>query len=142
MDDKKSDYHFGERSIYAVPTDPFCLTVTHKKDDTDTNKVWDNSNVLRIEIVGSNVPFSSYMTDNGFENIVEIEDEATGNITRMYNWEQAFELVYPDEDDIAEDDAKAGINKFNPNSKYVQKVQPFIRFYKWVVSTRNNQQKF
>ena len=142
MDDKKSDYHFGERSIYAVPTDPFCLTVTHKKDDTDTNKVWDNSNVLRIEIVGSNVPFSSYMTDNGFENIVEIEDEATGNITRMYNWEQAFELVYPDEDDLEEDDAKAGINKFNPNSKYVQKVQPFIRFYKWVVSTRNNQQKF
>lgn len=37
----------------------------------------------------------------------------------MYNWEQAFELIYPDEDDVAEDDAKAGIDKFNPNSKFV-----------------------
>ena len=142
MDDKKSDYTYGERSIYAVPSDPFCLTTTYKNEDTNENRVWSNENVLRIEVVGSNVPFSSYMTDQGFEDIVEIQDQATGNITRMYNWEQVFELIYPDEDDIEKDDAKNGIDKFNPNSKYVQKVQPFIDFYKWVVSTRNNQQKF
>ena len=142
MDDKKSDYTYGERSIYAVPSDPFCLTDTYKSEDTKENRVWSNSNVLRIEVVGSNVPFSSYMTDNNFDSIVEVEDESTGNITRMYNWEQAFELIYPDEDDIAEDDAKAGIDKFNPNSKFVSKVQPFVDFYKWVVSTRNNQAKF
>ena len=142
MDDKKSDYTYGERSIYAVPSDPFCLTDTYKKSDTKENKVWDNGNVLRIEVVGSNVPFSSFMTDTNFDSIVSIEDEVTGTVTRMYNWEQTFELIYPDEDDVAEDDAKEGMDKFNPNSKFVQKVQPFVDFYKWVVSTRNNQAKF
>ena len=147
MDDKKSDYSYGERSIYSVPSDPFCLTTTHKDEDTKANRVWSNGDVLRIEVVGSNVPFTSYMTDAGFENIVSVQQYDTngdpvGDPVRMYNWEQAFELIYPDEDDIAEDDAKAGIDKFNPNSKFVEKVQPFIDFFKWVVSTRNNQAKF
>ena len=142
MDDKKSDFCYGERSIYAVPSDPFCLTNTHKDDDTDANLVWDNKNVLRVEVVGSNVPFTSYMTHQGFTNIVEVEDETTHNVTRMYNWEQAFEMIYPDEDDIAEDDAKNGLTKFDSNSKYVRKIQPFIDFHEWVVSTRNNQSKF
>ena len=142
MDDKKSDYSYGERSIYAVPSDPFCLTVTHKDEDSKENRVWSNANVLRIEVVGSNVPLSSYMATGPIDNVISIEDENTGEVTRMYNWEQAFELIYPDEDDIAEDDAKAGIDKFNPNSKFVQKVQPFVDFYNWVISTRNNQTKF
>lgn len=142
MDDKKSDFSFGERSIYAVPADPFCLTNTHKDDDTNENLVWDNKDVLRIEVVGSNVPFTSYMTHNNFTDIVSIVDETTGKVTRMYNWEQAFEMVYPDEDDLNKDDAKNGIDKFNANSKYVRKAQPFIDFHEWVVSTRNNQAKF
>lgn len=142
MDDKKSDFSFGERSIYAVPADPFCLTNTHKDDDTNENRVWDNKDVLRIEVVGSNVPFTSYMTHNNFTDIVSIVDETTGKVTRMYNWEQAFEMVYPDEDDLNKDDAKNGIDKFNANSKYVRKAQPFIDFHEWVVSTRNNQAKF
>ena len=147
MDDKKSDFCFGERSIYAIPSDPFCLTNTYKDDDTNENLVWDNGDVLRIEVLGSNVPFTSYMTHNNFDQIVEVEEtdalgEPTGNVTRMYNWEQAFELVYPDEDDIAKDDAKNGIDKFNSNSKYVSKVQPFLDFHEWVVSTYNNQAKF
>ena len=147
MDDKKSDFLYGERSIYAVPSDPFCLTTIHKSEDTSSNKVWDNGNVLRIEVVGSNVPFTSYMTHNNFEDIVEIEEldingDPTGKVTRMYNWEQAFELIYPDEDDLLEKDAKNGIDKFNPASSYVQKVQPFINFHSWVVSTYQNQAKF
>lgn len=147
MDDKKSDFLYGERSIYAVPSDPFCLTTTHKSEDTSSNKVWDNGNVLRIEVVGSNIPFTSYMTHNNFEDIIEVEEldingDPTGKITRMYNWEQAFELIYPDEDDLLEKDAKNGINKFNPTSSYVQKVQPFINFHSWVVSTYQNQSKF
>ena len=142
MDDKKSDFCFGERSIYSIPFDPFCLTNGHKDDDTDANLVWDNKNVLRVEVVGSNVPFTSYMTHENFNSIVNVKNETTGDVTRMYNWEQAFEMIYPDEDDIAKDDAKAGIDKFNPNSKYVRKIQPFIDFHKWVVSTRNNQAKF
>jgi hypothetical protein len=142
MDDKKSDFCFGERSIYAVPADPFCLTNTHKDDDTSSNLVWDNKNVLRVEVVGSNVPFTSYMTHDNFTDIVSIEDQATHKVTRMYNWEQVFEMIYPDEDDIVEDDAKNGIDKFNPNSKYVRKIQPFVDFHAWVVSTYHNQSKF
>lgn len=140
MDDKKSDFCYGERSIYAIPSDPFCLTNTHKDDDTDENLVWDNGNVLRIEVVGSNVPFTSYMTHTGFTDIVSVE--SNGQTVRKYNWEQAFEMIYPDEDDLIEDDAKKGIDKFNANSKYVRKAQPFIDFHEWVVSTRNNQAKF
>ena len=142
MDDKKSDYCYGERSIYAVPSDPFCLTNTHKDEDTSANLLWDNKDVLRVEVVGSNVPFTSYMTHENFDSIVEIEDQTTHNITRKYNWEQVFEMIYPDEDDIAKDDAKKGMDKFNPNSTYVRKIQPFIDFHEWVVSTRNNQAKF
>ena len=142
MDDKKSDFTFGERSIYAIPSDPFCLTNTHKDDDTDANLVWDNGDVLRIEVVGSNVPFTSYMTHDGFTDIVSVEDETTHKVTRMYNWEQAFEMIYPDEDDLEKDDAKKGIDKFNANSKYVRKVQPFIDFHQWVTSTYHNQAKF
>ena len=140
MDDKKSDFCFGERSIYAVPSDPFCLTNTHKDDDTDANLLWDNNNVLRIEVVGSNVPFTSYMTHQGFTDIITVE--SNGKTVRKYNWEEAFEMIYPDEDDLEEDDAKKGIDKFNPNSKYVRKAQPFIDFHEWVTSTYHNQAKF
>lgn len=147
MDDKKSDYSFGERSIYAVPSDPFCLTNTHKDEDTKANRVWNNNDVLRVEVVGSNVPFTSYMTHDHFTDIVTVEEtddqgEPTGKTHRSYNWEQDFEMIYPDEDDIAKDDAKNGIDKFNPNSKYVAKVQPFIDFHAWVTSTYQNHTKF
>jgi hypothetical protein len=64
--------------------------------------VWDNKDVLRIEVLGSNVPFTSYMTHNNFTNVVSVTDQTTGKVTQMYNWEQAFELVYPDEDDVIE----------------------------------------
>lgn len=74
MDDKKSDFCYGERSIYSVPFDPFCLTNGHKDDDTDANLVWDNKNVLRVEVVGSNVPFTSYMTHENFNSIVSVEN--------------------------------------------------------------------
>lgn len=147
MEDKKSDFNYGERSIYSIPSDPFCLTNTHKDDDTKQNRVWNNKNVLRIEVVGSNVPFTSYMTHEGFTDIVtreelDINGEPTGKTTRLYNWENVFEMIFPDEDDLAEDDAKAGIDKFNPNSSYVAKAQPFIDFHQWVTSTYRNQEKF
>lgn len=138
MDDKKSDYSYGERSIYSIPADPYCLTNTHKDDDSDANCVWDNGNVLRIEVVGSNVPYTSYMTHAGFTDVVSIEDETTHNVTQMYSWEQAFELIYPDEDDILKKDP----NKYAAGSRFARKVQPFVDFHEWVVSTYNNQAKF
>jgi hypothetical protein len=54
--------------------------------------LWDNGNVLRIEVVGSNVPFTSYMTHNGFIDIVFVQQYDTngdpvGDPVKMYNWE-------------------------------------------------------
>jgi len=64
MEDKKSDFNYGERSIYkSDPKDPFCLKTANKKGDSDANKVWDNSNVLRVEVVNVNTTFTSYMSD-------------------------------------------------------------------------------
>lgn len=142
MDDKKSDFLYGERSIYKVQSDPYCLTDSHKKDDTKENRVWNNKNVLRMEVTGVNNQYSSYMSTDGFTDIVEVEDETTGNVTREYGWESAFEMIYPDPDDIEEDDTKDGKTKFDPDSKYVAKAKPFVDFYTWLVSTRNNQEKF
>ena len=143
MEDKKSDFLYGERSIYKVPSDPFCLTTTHADDDTKENRVWNNKDVLRIEVLESNNVYSSYMTNNEFTDIENIVDSNTQEIIgRRYKWERAFEMVFPDPDDLEEKDAKGGIDKFNQNSQFVTKAQPFVDWYNWVVSTRNNQQKF
>jgi len=152
MDDKKSDFIYGERSIYAVPKDPFCLTNTYKKYDTKQNRRWDNNKVLRIEVLSSNTQYSSYMThDNRFEQVLNIEKldsqgNGTGEYERMWGWEQAFELIFPDEDDILEvkDDQgnKITQDKFSTDSNFYIKTKPFVDFHAWVVSTYNNQQKF
>ena len=132
MEDKKSDYCYGERSIYKVATDPFCLTVTHKDDDTKSNCIWDNKDVLRIEVLNVNDRYSSYETTDGFETF-------SGG---KYGWEDSFEMIYPDPDDVTEDDAKANTPKSDPNSKFAKKAKPFVDWYKWLVGTRNNQAKF
>ena len=132
MEDKKSDFLYGERSIYKIPSDPFCLTVTNAKNDTSENRVWNNNNTLRVEVLESNNTYSSYMSTEGF---------TTRNGSR-YGWESAFEMIYPDPDDIEKDDAKDGLTKFDANSKFVRTIQPFIDWYNWLVSTRNNQAKF
>ena len=116
MDDKKSDFLYGERSIYKIPEDPFCLTVQHAKDDTKSNLIWDNDNVLRMEVIESNNAYSSYITP--------ITSGSTA-------WKNAFEMIYPDPDDLED-----------TPGKFETKVQPFIDWYNWVVSTRNNQAKF
>ena len=152
MDDKKSDYTYGDRSIYAVPKDPFCLTNTYKSQDTKANRRWDNKNVLQIEVLSSNTQYSSYMThDSRFEQVLNIEKldnqgNPTGEYDRMWGWEQAFELIFPDEDDILEvKDAqgnKITQDKFSTSSNFYLKTKPFVDFHAWVVSTYGNQQKF
>ena len=132
MEDKKSDFLYGERSIYKIPTDPFCLTITHAKDDTSDNKIWDNGNVLRIEVLESNNRYSSYMSTEGF----------TQRNGSRYGWESAFEMIYPDPDDIEKDDLKNGLTKFDSNSKFVRTIQPFIDWYNWLVGTRNDHATF
>lgn len=151
MDDKKSDYTYGERSIYYFGTgnDPFVLRTENTKNgpngkqDTAENCVWDNGNVVRIEIVLPNTRLSSYMdfnvtdTDNSIHPCTDIKYDENRNPLQYY-WEDYFEIVYPDEDDIAEDDAKKNLNKFNPESKFVKKVTPFINFLKWITDCKNN----
>jgi hypothetical protein len=81
MDDKKSDYTYGERSIYkASPNDPFCITNAYRKSDTDANKIWDNKDVLRIEVLTINTPLSSYM-ETVDENGIDIEDQISVSVT-------------------------------------------------------------
>jgi hypothetical protein len=68
-----------------------------------------------MEVIESNNIYSSYMVP------------ITSNNTA---WKNAFEMIYPDPDD------------FKTPEKYDIKVQPFINWYNWIVSTRNNQSTF
>lgn len=154
MDDKKSDYTYGERSIYYFGSgnDPFVLKTENTKNgplgkqDTKENRVWDNKNVLRIEVVLPNTTLTSYMdfnvTDtNGITHACsDVKYDEKGNPDQYY-WEDYFEMIFPDEDDIEEDDAKDGINKFNPNSKFVKKATPFLTFLKWITDCKKNYNK-
>jgi hypothetical protein len=76
-------------------------------------------------------------TDNSIHPCTDIKYDENRNPLQYY-WEDYFEIVYPDEDDIAEDDAKKNLNKFNPESKFVKKVTPFINFLKWITDCKNN----
>ena len=147
MEDKKSDFNYGERSIYkADPSDPFCLKTTNKKADTAANRVWNNNNVLRIEVLDINDIFTSYMnwTKDGAtfdQDIPEVRttDPETGVVSvieRHYKWEENFEMIYPDPDDI---EAKtADQEKFGSNSKFRATAQPFLDWVKWLTDCRNN----
>jgi hypothetical protein len=44
----------------------------------------------------------------------------------MYLWEQHFELIYPDKDDIKNDSDEFDAVKFN------ETVQPFMDFLGWI----------
>ena len=139
MEDKGADFCYGERSIYkASSKDPFCLTTLHAKDDTDTNLIWDNKNVLRIEVTSVNSLFTSYLSDTDFTKV--INDATTGQPSK-YNWEQYFEMICPDPDDLTGNTTK-GTDKFGVNSKFVKTAQPFVDWFKWVVSTKDNPTKF
>lgn len=144
MEDKKSDFCFGERSIYkAAASDPFCLTTERKNDDTAANKIWDNGNVLRMEVININTTFSSYMSMTDANNVAfdaVVRDSSTGKPSQ-YRFEQDFELIYPDPDDVEGDEA-LGTDKFGPNSKFLATVQPFLNWYRWLYSTYGNHTKF
>ena len=150
MEDKKSDFCYGERSIYnSDPFDPFCLTVANKDEDIDENKVWDNKNVLRIEVINIDNKFTSYMSEIDDRGIAFDQPiQAQG----IYRWEQDFELIYPDPDDvqghaIGEPKKNGGFytkdtTKFGEDSEFRKQTQSFVDWFKWLVSTYNNQQKF
>lgn len=143
MDDKKSDYVYGERSIYNIKDDPFCLKEGNKGLDTNENCVWDNKSVLRLEVLDIDSPFVDYRSmtdDNGvnFEQLI-VDDPDKGEDGYKYNWENYFELVYPDKEDIT---SKYGNTKVFDRTKFDIKVKPFVDWYKWLVSTKGDQAKF
>lgn len=151
MDDKKSDYTYGERSIYYTddPSDPFCLKVENSKKDKAARKVWDNKDVLQVEVVYPNSPLTGYCSKQvADEYQVDPNDDTiiipVGNtlhsfrdIYRVdgspvsYYWEQHFELIYPDEDDLEGD-------KFSPTSDFAKKVEPFLDFLDWITDCKLN----
>lgn len=150
MDDKKSDFIYGERSIYSFGdnSDPFVMNIDNTKNgvngkqDIAENRVWNNKNVLQIEIVLPNTSVTSYLSmqvptameldDEG--NIIstggtmvdcrQIKYDQQGNPLKYY-WEDYFEMIYPDPDDIEE-------GKFNVDSEFNQKAQSFIDFLQWI----------
>lgn len=133
MEDKKSDYCYGERSMYNVPGDPFCLLIDSKGKDKAENRIWNNNNVLRMEVLEVDSDYSSYLTDEGFEDIIYDKD---GN-PMQYAFESTFEMIYPDPDDLEVDNTK-----YLPTSKFNAKVKPFIDWYKWLIKCKNGQEDF
>jgi len=139
MEDKESDYCYGERSIYkASSKDVFVLTSTYKGLDTDANNIWDNTNVSRFEVLDVNSIYTSYMGNTGFTSI--ITDSITGQPVQ-YGFEQKFEMIYPDPDDLNGNPTN-GTDKFGANSKFLRKATPFINWFNWLVGTYKNQTKF
>ena len=154
MDDKKSDYCYGERSIYHYgnDSDPFVLTKTNNdaKQDNKNNRVWDNKDVLQVEVVLPNYKLTSYMSYNvdasySIDENGNVDTSSSGasvpcdtihkdkdNKNLGYYWEDFFDLIYPDPDDIEEDDAKDGLTKYDSNSKFVTTVQPFLTWLRWI----------
>lgn len=149
MDDKKSDHVFGERSIYkhADETDPFCLKVDNKDEDTKANRVWNNNKVVRIEVVlldnvltsymNYNVPRTSSDQVNSGVNVPcdTIKYDSKGNALNFY-WEDYFEMIYPDPDDfeVKVNGVKVKEDKFAANSQFREKAQYFLDFLQWITS--------
>lgn len=150
MDDKKSDYIYGERSIYKVNGDPFCLSQDNSSLDKKENRLWNNEKTLRIEVVKITTDIVGYRSHsyNGrnFDDIVTVyqtdEDnnyiDIDGNIIQESelptkgvplsvspNWYNGFELIYPDVDDL-KDSSPAGVNETS---------RAFIDWHEWLVST-------
>jgi hypothetical protein len=90
MDDKKSDFTYGERSIYkADPNDPFCLKTINKDKDTNENLIWDNKDVLRIEVLNVNDLHTSYMAfEKDGKQFDDVIQERVGNVdVDKFKWE-------------------------------------------------------
>lgn len=135
MDDKKSDYLYGERSIYSAIGDPFCFDTSKKLHQT----LWDNKEVTRWEFLSNSHPISTFKDISSFfappidyvedddlpedpnevETLAEGGDGATAVPSAAgYAFEQAIEIIYPDRDDL--DDVK-----------YLQRAQKVYEFFEW-----------
>ena len=147
MDDKKSDHLYGERSIYHYhdETDPFCLKTENKDEDKKANRVWNNKDVVRIEVVLLDNVLTSYMSYNvprhNEDSINQgsnvpcdaIKYDDKGNALNFY-WEDYFEMIYPDPDDfeVKVNDVKQKEDKFASGSQFREKADKFLRLLRWI----------
>lgn len=150
MDDKKSDFVYGERSIYKVQNtqagtnnaaDPFCVKSnaegTELWNEELGTKIWDNDKVLRIECLSVNstlADFRGVTADNSgrrFDNVILGDSDENTSI----GWEEDFELVYPEKEEIT-------TKKQFDAQKFVDTVQPFTDWLEWIIGTEGNQQEF
>jgi hypothetical protein len=146
-DYKKSDYTYGQRSIYKVEdpqsgtnnaSDPFCVKMSSEGtslwNEKNGIKIWDNDNVLRIECLSVNSTLADFRGDTAdnshrrYDNVVLGTNEDNTSI----GWEEDFELVYPEKEEITTSKV------FDPN-KFINTVQPFTDWLGWLISTHNNQ---
>ena len=144
MDDKKSDYEYGERSMYTGwkdddGQDPFVMKRKNipqseknpdgmrppgsPKYDTKQYRVWDNKHVVRIEFLATDDPEVNFLRfPSGSAQSDYWTTWDTSREKRVANpW---FELIYPDVDDI--DDAEVN-----------QKYGVWLDFCNWVISTND-----
>ena len=149
MDDKKSDYTYGQRSIYKIEksgtnnaNDPFCVkrdpqTGESIWDEKSGSKIWNNDKVLRIECLSVNstlADFRGTTADNSgrrFDNVILGTNEDNTSI----GWEEDFELVYPEKEEITTS------KQFDAN-KFVTTVQPFTEWLRWIIGTYQDQEEF
>ena len=109
MEEKKANYANGMHSIYSGldsdgNADPFGFKSTKTGD-----KLWDNVNCHQFEFLRSTSNIELFLDDADWD-----EDKET-----------AFELVYPDEDDLTPEELSAEWNKFHTDV-----VHPIIEAYK------------
>lgn len=112
MDDKKSDFLYGERSIRDCLNDPF----TFYHSDSDYNRIWDNANTTRFELldnVGDMLMFkdNTHFWDPTTEEPANSDDYEKNLI--HWEWEKDFELIYPDPDDLTYQEYRDQANKLN-----------------------------
>ena len=150
MDDKKSDYTYGERSIYKVQNlqagtnnaqDPFCIKSDSQGnsiwDEKSGERIWDNDKVLRVECLSVNstlADFRGVTADNSgrrFDHVILGDSDENTSI----GWEEDFELVYPEKEEIT-------TSKAFDAQKFVNTVQPFTDWLDWLIGTKGNQTKF
>lgn len=99
MEEKKSNFTNCMRSIYDCVDedgnpDPFQFRV-QKNSKRSVNKLWDNQNCHQMELLTSTDDLTLFLDDSDWN-----ETDEKGDLIR----EKMFELVYPDEDDLLEED--------------------------------------
>lgn len=182
MEDKKSEQCFGEGSIYAGVggkdyNDPFCFKAKSQKNANNGKKqnakqyrLWNNKRVLRIEVLNIDTMFTSFLSKTEqaipatqlnseelsaceFDDIIRTPKDDQGNYTINMAWENDFELIYPDPDDVAEDQIKANedrikeglapiYNYYEAGSEFRKITQPWVDFFEWATDTTGDQAEF